>query len=43
MLARAAREMGYGLGFGRHEALDTFGAMFGPLAVALVLAVSHGQ
>ncbi len=30
-------------GFGLHEALDQFGAMSGPLAVALVLAVSHGQ
>jgi MFS family permease len=43
MLAHAAQEMGYGWGFGLHEALDQFGAMFGPLAVALVLAVSHGQ
>jgi len=43
MLAHAASEMGYGWGFGLHEALDQFGAMFGPLAVALVLAVSHGQ
>lgn len=43
MLAHAAGEMGYGWGFGLHEALDQFGAMFGPLAVALVLAVSHGQ
>ena len=43
MLAHAAKEMGYGWGFGLHEALDQFGAMFGPLTVALVLAVSHGQ
>jgi predicted MFS family arabinose efflux permease len=43
MLAHAAKEMGYGWGFGLHEALDQFGAMFGPLAVALVLVVSHGQ
>jgi len=43
MLAHAASEMGYGWGFGLHEALDQFGAMFGPVAVALVLAVSHGQ
>lgn len=43
MLAHAAKEIGYGWGFGLHEALDQFGAMFGPLAVALVLAVSHGQ
>jgi len=37
MLSHAAREMGYGWGFGVHEALDQFGAMFGPLLVALVL------
>ena len=43
MLAHAAKEMGYGWGFGLHEALDQFGAMFGPLAIALVLTVSHGQ
>jgi MFS family permease len=41
MLSRAAREMGYGWGFGVHEALDQFGAMFGPLLVALVLSVSQ--
>jgi len=41
MLSHAAREMGYGWGFGVHEALDQFGAMFGPLLVALVLAVSQ--
>jgi predicted MFS family arabinose efflux permease len=41
MLSHAAREMGYGWGFGVHEALDQFGAVFGPLLVALVLAVSN--
>ena len=41
MLSHAAKEMGYGWGFGVHEALDQFGALFGPLLVALVLAVSH--
>jgi predicted MFS family arabinose efflux permease len=41
MLSHAAREMGYGWGFGVHEALDQFGAMFGPLLVALILAVTH--
>ena len=41
MLSHAAREMGYGWGFGVHEALDQFGAMFGPLLVALILAVSR--
>jgi MFS family permease len=43
MLAHAAKDMGYGWGFGLHEALDQFGAMFGPLAVAVVLAVTHGE
>ncbi len=41
MLSHAAKEMGYGRGFGVHEALDQFGAMFGPLLVALILAVTH--
>ncbi|HEY7359967.1 MAG TPA: MFS transporter [Streptosporangiaceae bacterium] len=41
MLSHAARQMGYGWGFGVHEALDQFGAMFGPLLVALILAVTH--
>jgi MFS family permease len=41
MLSHAAGEMGYGWGFGVHEALDQFGAMFGPLLVALILAVTH--
>jgi predicted MFS family arabinose efflux permease len=41
MLSHAAKQMGYGWGFGVHEALDQFGAMFGPLLVALVLAVSN--
>jgi len=38
MLSHAAKEMGYGWGFGIHEALDQFGALFGPLVVAVVLA-----
>ncbi len=37
MLAHAAKQIGYGWGFGVHEALDQFGALFGPLAVAAVL------
>jgi hypothetical protein len=41
MLALAAQEMGYGWGFGIHEALDQFGASFGPLVVAAVLAARH--
>jgi len=38
MLSHAGKEIGYGWAFGVHEALDQFGALFGPLAVALVLA-----
>jgi MFS family permease len=37
MLSHAAKEIGYGWAFGVHEALDQFGALFGPLAVAAVL------
>jgi MFS family permease len=42
MLSHAAKEMGYGWGFGVHEALDQSGALLGPLAVAAVL-LFHGQ
>jgi MFS family permease len=38
MLSHAAKEMGFGWGFGVHEALDQFGALFGPLLVAVILA-----
>jgi MFS family permease len=39
MLSHAAKQVGgYGWVFGIHEALDQFGAMFGPLLVAAVLA-----
>jgi MFS family permease len=38
MLSHAAKEIGYGKAFGVHEALDQFGALFGPLAVAAILA-----
>jgi MFS family permease len=41
MLSHAAKDMGYGWGFGVHEALDQFGAMFGPLLVGLVVATSQ--
>ncbi len=41
MLSHAATDMGYGWGLGVHEALDQFGALFGPLLVALVLAASQ--
>lgn len=42
MLSHAAKEMGYGWGFGLHEALDQSGALFGPLLVAGILS-HHGQ
>lgn len=42
MLSHAAKEMGYGWGFGVHEALDQFGALFGPLLVSVVLS-SKGE
>jgi MFS family permease len=38
MLSHAAKEMGYGWAFGVHEALDQFGALFGPLVAAGLLA-----
>jgi MFS family permease len=38
MLSHAAKRMGYGWGFGLHEALDQAGALVGPLVVAAVLA-----
>ncbi|MGC1379610.1 MAG: MFS transporter [Candidatus Baltobacteraceae bacterium] len=41
MLSYAARDIGYGWGFGVHEALDQFGALCGPLAMAAVLAFRH--
>jgi MFS family permease len=41
MLSHAAKDIGYGWAFGVHEALDQFGALFGPLLVALVLATGH--
>jgi len=42
MLSHAAKQMGYGWGFGVHEAFDQFGALFGPLVVAAVFA-RHGN
>jgi MFS family permease len=38
MLSHAAKEMGFGWGFGIHEALDQSGALLGPLLVAFILA-----
>lgn len=37
MLSHATREMGRGWGFGLHEAMDSTGAMLGPLIIASVL------
>ena len=37
MLSHAAKQMGYGWGFGLHEAMDQIGALLGPLLVAVVL------
>jgi MFS family permease len=42
MLSHAASDIGYGWAFGLHEALDQFGALFGPLAMAAVLAFRQG-
>lgn len=42
MLSHAAGEIGYGWGFGVHEALDQLGAVVGPLAMAAVLAARDG-
>jgi MFS family permease len=39
MLASAAERLGYGWGFGIHEALDQCGALLGPLLMALLLAL----
>ena len=38
MLSHAAKEMGYGWGFGVHQALDQTGALIGPLLVAAIVA-----
>jgi MFS family permease len=39
MVSHAGKQAGgYGQAFGLHEALDQFGAMFGPLAVSVILA-----
>lgn len=43
MLSHAAKQVGgYGWVFGLHEAFDQAGALFGPLAMAAVLAVKAG-
>lgn len=42
MLSHACHRIGAGWGFGLHEAMDQFGAMLGPLLVALVLYLHGG-
>jgi MFS family permease len=43
MLSHAGKQTGrYGWAFGLHEAFDQFGAMFGPLTVAFILARNGG-
>ena len=42
MLSHAVKHMGYGWGFGLHEAMDQAGALVGPLVVALILT-GRGQ
>jgi predicted MFS family arabinose efflux permease len=43
MLSHAGKQLGgYGWVFGMHEALDQFGAMFGPVVVAAILAHRGG-
>lgn len=42
MLSHAGSEIGFGWAFGLHESLDQFGALFGPLLVAIILAW-HGN
>jgi len=41
MLSHAGKRIGYGWAFGLHEALDQFGALAGPLLIALIIATSH--
>lgn len=38
MLSHATVEMGRGVGFGLHEALDQIGAVIGPLSIAFIMA-----
>lgn len=38
MLSHAGKQIGRGWAFGLHEALDQFGALFGPLLIAFILA-----
>lgn len=42
LLSHATRQVGSGLGFGLHEALDKVGALIGPLLFTLALARAGG-
>ena len=42
MLSHAGKQVGLGWTFGLHEALDQFGALSGPLIIALILARHEG-
>lgn len=42
LLSHAAGKIGYGWGFGLHEAMDQIGAMLGPLMIALVFYLQGG-
>lgn len=42
MLSHAGHQVGMGIAFGLHEALDQIGAMLGPLIVALALYIKEG-
>lgn len=42
LLAQATQHIGYGKGFGIHEALDQIGAVSGPLLVAAAIALGLG-
>ena len=43
LLSHAASGIGRGRGFAVHEAMDQFGALIGPLLVALILALTHND
>lgn len=43
LLSHASYEVGRGVGFGLHEALDQIGAVASPLLLALVLALREGD
>ncbi len=42
MISYATDQTGRGIGFGIHKAMDSIGAVVGPLAISLVLLYAHG-